>query len=140
MPRITPEELADLLERDRLFGTSIARTVAAAEAQTLSIPPRAKRPANAWIEISDMLDGFLIAPELLDRELWEWFSEAVGYLPDGQYPTVEHWKTFTVMELRLILFGYYRKDRWDSQQTDTTYHIPGNDILDVLREKLEKPE
>jgi len=139
MPRLSPEELADLIERDRLFGSPIARTLEAAEAQTIVIPPRAKRTENTWIGIAGMLDGYQITPELFDRELWDWFAEAVPYHPAGEYPDIDHWRQFTVIELRLILFGYYRVDRWDSQQTDTTYYIPANDILDVLREKLEKP-
>lgn len=137
MPRPTPEELADILEQDRLWGRDIARTVAAAEAQRLEIPARSGRTAATWIEIADLLDGHFVAWDLMDRDLWEWFAEAVPYMPSGAYPEREHWEAFSVIELRLLLFTYYRKDRWDSQQADTSYHIPANDILDVLREKLE---
>lgn len=139
MPRPSPEQLADMLEQDRLWGRDIARTLAAAEVQTLVIPPRDKRAADTWVGIAARLDGFLVAYDLFDRDLWEWFAEAVPYLPENEYPEPEHWRQFGVIELRLLLFAYYRKDRWDSQQVATTYHIPANDILDALREKLEKP-
>jgi hypothetical protein len=138
MPRPSPEELADLLEQDRLWGRNIARTLADAEAQTLDIPPRKKRKDGDWVDIAALLDGYVVAYDLFDRDLWEWFAEAVPYMPLGEYPEPEHWEQFSIMELRLLLFAYYRKDRWDSQQVDTTYDIPANDILDVLREKLEK--
>ena len=138
MPRPTPEELADILEQDRLWGRDIARTLTAAEAQTLDVPPRSERTDDTWVEIAGLMDGYLVAWELLDRDLWEWFAEAVPYMPPSEYPEREHWEQFTVMELRMLLFAYQRKDRWDSQTTETTYHIPANDILDVLREKLEK--
>lgn len=137
MPRPTPEELADLLEQDHLWGRDIARTLAAAQAQSLDIPPLDKRKDDDWVRIAELLDGFAVAWELFDRDLWEWFAEVVPYMPVDEQPDPEFWEQFSVMELRLLLFAYYRKERWDGQQTGATYESEANDILDALREKLE---
>jgi hypothetical protein len=134
MPSMTPEQLAELQEQDQKLGRTIARTLAAAEAQTLDILPREERAEHAWIRIAMMMDGYNISHELLGRDARAWFGEI--YETQGERPPLEFLRQLSVMELRLLLFAYYRADYWNNG--GSTSEEEANDILDVLREKLEE--
>lgn len=134
MPAMTPEELAELQEQDRKLGRTIARTLAAAEAQTLDIRPRAERTENAWIRIAMMMDGYNISHELLGRDARGWFHDVCERA--GERPSIEFLRAMSVMELRLLLFLYQRSDYFEGG--NPANDAPANDLLDVLREKLEE--
>ncbi|MBK9126069.1 MAG: hypothetical protein IPM16_23475 [Chloroflexi bacterium] len=133
-PPYSAEELARILKQDQELGRNIVRTRAMAEAQTLNIPPRAERTPGWWVRFAFPFDGYNIAYEVHGEDLNTWVNRAVyrgrhTFSPDDL-------RDFPILDLRLMLFHLQRSDYFSGGDPDT-YDPIANDLLDILREKLE---
>jgi hypothetical protein len=131
--RLSPEELARLLQEDRERGVYIARTREMAEAQTLEIPPRERCTINDLVRITNMLNGYNVAPEVVGQDLRDWADPRMRDL-DTVTSDVLH--RYSVLELRLFLYYLSRADYWNAGYSDMFIN-KAFEVLDVLREKLE---
>lgn len=95
-----------------------AKTVAEAQEQTYTIPPRFDD--QVWRGLAGLIDGYAIAAEL-GFDLLEWGRAQVAAHKAG-----EKW-TLTELELRLMLFYAYRVDH----MTGYTYHEQ-DELVDQL--------
>jgi hypothetical protein len=86
----------------------MAETVAEANAQQFTLPAR----LDDWLEIAMLLDGYTVGQELLGLDVISWGNDQ-----QQQYDLTGQWD-LTVLELRLMLFHFWRVDYW----TGETYH------------------